>query len=95
MSHYALRFMDGFECIGPACEDTCCANWQIDVDREHFVKIARLLSRTPTRQEELARAFIFPDEQTPGRYARMRLTDEHNCPFWGADKLCSLQQRFT
>ncbi len=95
MSHYALRFMDGFECIGPACEDSCCANWQVDVDREHFVKISRLLGRTPGGQEELTRAFVFPDEQTPGRYARMRLTDESHCPFWDREQMCSLQRRFT
>ena len=25
-----------FECIGPACEDTCCSGWGVSVDRETF-----------------------------------------------------------
>ena len=45
------------QCIGPECEDTCCANWRIDVDRQHFVKIARVLARTREGQQELARFY--------------------------------------
>jgi lysine-N-methylase len=92
----ALRFMAEFQCIGPECEDSCCANWRIDVDRQHFVKIARVLSRTREGQLELARAF----EQAPsnstdaGRFARMQLVNDTDCPFWDSDKFCSLQRRF-
>jgi lysine-N-methylase len=97
MSPQALRFMVGFECIGPLCEDTCCANWRIDVDRRHFIKISRLLRRTPEGEAELARAFSIPPEadQSPGRYVSMNLSDEGYCPFLSADKLCSIHQRFT
>jgi lysine-N-methylase len=92
----ALRFMATFQCIGPECEDSCCANWQIDVDRAHFVKIARLLTRTESGKEELGRAFVDvpPDKKSNGRYMRMQLDDAGRCPFWADDKWCSLQRRF-
>ena len=25
-----------FKCIAGACEDTCCAGWQVDVDEDSF-----------------------------------------------------------
>jgi lysine-N-methylase len=92
----ALRFMAAFRCIGPDCEDSCCANWQIDVDRHHFVKIARLLGRTREGQRELAAAFVDvpEDKRNPGRFMRMLLREDGGCAFWGADKFCTLQQRF-
>ena len=67
--------MAEFQCIGPECEDSCCANWQIDVDRQHFVKIARLLVRSSEGQMELGTAFVDvpADKKTPGRYMRMQL----------------------
>jgi lysine-N-methylase len=97
MGHRALRFMAGFQCAGADCEDTCCANWQIDVDRHHFVKIARVLSRTAEGRVELGRAFqLLPeDKQTISRFVRMELTEDSKCFFWGEDKLCSLQRRFS
>jgi lysine-N-methylase len=92
----ALRFMAEFRCIGPDCEDSCCANWQIDVDKQHFVKIARLLARTQAGKEELGRAFVETPEdlKSPSRYVRMQLAENGSCPFWGEDQWCSLQRRF-
>src|SRR5687767_3596890 len=95
-SHVALRYMAEFQCIGASCEDTCCANWQIEVDRHHFVKIWRLLERMPGGRERALNAFAMVDdkEQNPRRYAKMRLTDDKACPFFDADRLCALQKAF-
>jgi lysine-N-methylase len=88
--------MAEFRCIGPECEDSCCANWQIDVDRQHFVKIARLLVRTEAGKRELGTAFadVPEDKKSLGRYMRMHLREDGRCPFWADDKWCSIQRRF-
>ncbi len=31
-------YIDKFQCIGGKCEDTCCKEWDIDVDKETFKK---------------------------------------------------------
>ena len=30
----ASSLLDGFECSGAACEDTCCGSWSMIVDPE-------------------------------------------------------------
>lgn len=29
------EYLDEFSCIGGACEDTCCAGWNITVDKKN------------------------------------------------------------
>ena len=31
-------YYEDFECIADKCEDTCCAGWQIVIDRETLKK---------------------------------------------------------
>jgi len=30
------RFVERFRCIGPRCEDTCCSDWAIYVDKKTY-----------------------------------------------------------
>jgi lysine-N-methylase len=92
----ATRFMAEFRCTGPDCEANCCANWSIEVDLGHVVKIARLLERTDEGRAELQRAFEFPEEKdrTQRKYAKMKLTEDGVCPFLDGERLCSLQRRW-
>jgi lysine-N-methylase len=94
--HLALRYMTGFECLGSACEDDCCSGWSIDVDRDHFDKIGRMLEADPAERERfLAAAEIRPEpERTRGRFAILRVALEASCLFLDSERLCSLQKRF-
>lgn len=29
-----------FQCIGAACEDSCCRIWNVDIDRVGFMKVS-------------------------------------------------------
>ena len=35
-------YYDDFTCIADACEDTCCAGWQIVIDKESLQKYKRI-----------------------------------------------------
>ena len=41
------EYMKEFQCIGSVCEDTCCAGWQVTVDKGTFQKYRN------TRQPDL------------------------------------------
>lgn len=53
-----------FRCIGPACEDSCCAEWTVHVDQSTFEKYQNLpagplrtiVEENVLRTPELARA---------------------------------------
>ena len=42
MEIYYTDYYRNFQCIGPACEDTCCAVWEIRIDRETYEKYKSL-----------------------------------------------------
>jgi len=55
------RYMERFRCIGPACEDTCCAWWGISVDRRAYDRYrstgGRMTGIAPSRTSMSAGAF--------------------------------------
>jgi lysine-N-methylase len=83
-----LRYLEKFQCIGPACEETCCAGWGVGVDTKHFHKLERLVPA-----EELAAKTRRADKGA-GVMAYMVLDGARRCAFLEEDKLCSLQRRF-
>lgn len=34
--------MKEFSCIGSSCEDTCCIGWQVDLDKETYLKYKKV-----------------------------------------------------
>ena len=36
------QYLKDFTCIGSNCEETCCKNWKITVDKETYKKYKRL-----------------------------------------------------
>jgi hypothetical protein len=40
------EYSESFRCIGPACEDSCCEEWTIHVDRVHIREVPGPARRT-------------------------------------------------
>ena len=40
----ATTYFEKFSCIGPACEDTCCAGWKLSVDKRTFQMYRKVTS---------------------------------------------------
>mgnify|MGYP001250107476 FL=1 len=87
-----LRCMERFRCIGPACEDTCCAWWGISVDRRAYERY-----RAIADERERRRILSKLSPRTPGTdqdYASFELNPETGrCPMLGDDGLCTIQAR--
>ena len=79
-----------FHCIGPACEDSCCHDWNIPLDRATY---ARYRQFPPQRLGVLVERFvsISPAPQ-PNLYAQIDVGTGCDCPFFGADRLCRIQK---
>lgn len=85
----APRCVSRFNCIGPACEDTCCANWEIEIDqptldRYNAVADPKLAARF---RDNLRPA----PEHTPFVAAHVKLTEANACPFLNEQRLCDIQ----
>jgi len=86
------EYFADFACIGADCEDSCCNQWQIYLDRATFENYTRI------KDPELRRRideFVEPNpkDQTEARFGRINLTDDRKCPFLTTECLCILQKQ--
>ena len=98
-SHKALHphYADKFQCIGAACEDTCCSSWQIPVDRQTFDKYRALPPGplVPIFAEHLIlRTHPAPPPAPPNTdsfFGQITLLPNGACPFLSTENLCRIQ----
>lgn len=85
------EYMSQFQCIGSACEDTCCAGWRVTVDKNTFKKYRSI------KQPEI-KSFL-KENVTRNRasssdefYAKLKMDDAENCMLLDEDRLCKIQK---
>lgn len=85
-------YADSFRCIGPACEDHCCCDWRVGVDKSVLDKY-QALPEGPFRIL-LDRSIVkLPDPigLQGSRYdAAIELLPSGDCPLLREDHLCSI-----
>jgi lysine-N-methylase len=72
-----------FRCIASACPDSCCKEWDVQVDPES----AALYRSLPGALGDHLRAVL---EDVDGETV-MRQTHDRRCPMWRQDGLCEIQ----
>jgi lysine-N-methylase len=82
--------VETFRCIGAICEDTCCGDWGVAVDRKTYEKYQ------DCGDSELQPALhqyvtINTTNRTDGDYARIGLVN-NRCPLL-SEGLCSIQMK--
>lgn len=75
-------YYDQFRCLAGACPDSCCQEWDVQVDD---ATAERYLSLTGSLGDDLRR-FL---KQEEGEYC-LQITDRR-CPMWRQDGLCRIQ----
>jgi lysine-N-methylase len=81
-----------FQCIGPSCEDPCCGDWDIPVDKNTYDKYQRFSSE---KLGDIVSAFVIVNQ--PYRrelYGQILRSSSGWCPFFGADHLCGIQTNY-
>ncbi len=72
------EYVKNFTCIASACQHTCCAGWEIDIDEDSLLYYQSL----PGAMGDRLRASIEEDH--------FRLDEEERCPFLRQDGLCDM-----
>jgi len=86
---YTTHYMTRFRCLGGECEDTCCRDWNVFVDEEHYHALQERLE-SPADKAALKKV----EGGSGGRYALMVLRDDDKfCHFLDGAGLCSIQVR--
>lgn len=76
------RYMERFQCIGPACERTCCSHWTVPVDEATY----KAFRRVPDRD---AREML-TDGLTKTR--ELKMSEDGQCHFLAEDGLCVIHR---
>ena len=73
-----------FVCLAGACPDSCCHEWEVDVDPG----AADYYRHLPGELGDRIREVLVPGEDG---WASMKLTEDRRCPMWRDDGLCRIQ----
>lgn len=87
----APRYLTRFQCIGAACEDSCCAGWQgVDVDAATY---ARYRDVDHAELGPALRRWVQPNPAPSGpeEHALIEVPPGGCCPFFRGDRLCAIQ----
>jgi lysine-N-methylase len=88
-------YADSFRCVGSACEDTCCRGWSVPIDRAAYAKV-QSLPAGPLRTLIDASILLAPPDAKAsdgfgkGGFAKLRMTEQNQCPLLTADRLCRI-----
>jgi len=88
----APDYFPKFSCIGPACEDTCCSGWAVNIDRDTYHnyksnkhKILAPLFKIAVKKDTSPRA-------SNSNFGFMQLRPDGACYFLEENKLCAIQK---
>ena len=82
MEVYYPLFFDRFRCIASACPDSCCKEWEVDVDE---VAAQRYRSLEGPLGNRLRQVMKDTEDGT------IMVIEEGRCPMWREDGLCRIQ----
>jgi lysine-N-methylase len=76
------RYFDDFSCIAGRCPDSCCKEWDVQVDD---ASAALYRSLPGNLGDRLRQVLVEEDGET------LMLIEEGRCPMWRTDGLCRIQ----
>ncbi|WP_102273802.1 flagellin lysine-N-methylase [Cytobacillus massiliigabonensis] len=85
------EYMKEFQCIGSACEDTCCAGWNVNIDKETFTSYRKVTN--PVLKDQLKKNVTRNrSNSSSDNYAKIKMDKGGACTFLDEDHLCKIQK---
>ena len=76
------RYFDDFRCLAGSCPDSCCKEWDVDVDEASAANYRSL----PGPLGDRLRQVLHPSDG-----GTVMTIEEGRCPMWRPDGLCLIQ----
>lgn len=84
-------YFNEFQCIGGACEDTCCAGWRIDIDQKTFKKYKKESNLNIKKELQKNIKRNRSADVNEFNYGQFKMDDNNACTMLTKDGLCSIQ----
>ena len=84
-----------FSCLGGECEDTCCRNWEVKLDRQHFDLLESVMSKDDA-EKSMFEQYIHLNENSitsDNDYAFIRMGVNGYCAMLDNKGLCSIHAK--
>lgn len=84
------EYMKNFHCIGPACEDSCCIGWKVDINKETYLKYKKVNHQElkPIFEKAVNRKH---NQKSDESYGKIKMESDGRCPFLDEKMLCKIQ----
>ncbi len=86
MEYYYPAYYSQFKCLAADCPDTCCAKWEIVIDKDTQIKYSLLTDKFA----DFIRSKLITDAEGDICFS----LDNKKCPFLNDDGLCEIHKRF-
>lgn len=86
----------GFSCLGGDCEDTCCRNWEIKLDRKHFDLLKKSMCAIDDEKNKFVQYVRLNENSISSDhdYAFVRTGDNGYCTLLDDKGLCSVHAKY-
>jgi lysine-N-methylase len=91
----ATRAMQRFSCLGSACEDSCCRDFGVSIDRESLERMRAAVAKDPVPHGEVVRLVVLgmPRDGTAAQNL-VPLDDHGACPLLEPSGACGVQRDY-
>lgn len=86
------RYLSRFSCIGPTCEDNCCHDWKVGIDKRTYKKYQTISVQSLAVKLKSALKKVEADS-TDANYAYIELGQDGNCPMLSTAGLCDIHSQ--
>lgn len=86
------QYYHRFACCGSSCEDSCCSNWHIVVDKTTY-QLYRECSDAQLKAKMKANVTRVRTNANKMTYAKIKMDANQNCPFLDENMLCEIQKK--
>ncbi|MEO5767884.1 MAG: flagellin lysine-N-methylase [Polyangia bacterium] len=87
--------MDRFACLAERCEDTCCRDWAVPIDRADLDRMKATMSTTADGRERLLRLVVIGNPaRASGGLGQLQMDDQCACPMLETDNRCGVHATF-
>lgn len=95
ISYKTPSHFSGFSCLGGDCEDTCCRNWEVKLDREHFDLLKSAMSKDAVDKSIFEQYIRFNDSSISSDhdYAFISMGVNGYCAMLDDKGLCSIHAK--